>query len=277
MTYMFIFSALGTILATFLGALLVKILSKSKKEILNFIQNLSVGGIIALIFLELFLEAIEHFQNGIENQTLGAFYTLLIVAGVGLFFFLLHEGLHRLSHHHEHDENDDDECVDHAHSTELFNNNSILLASFIFLIAIAVHNIPEGLSLGIIFNTNSNGIPLEGIIMSFVLFIHNFLIGFTMCNSFLKSNKSFKFSLSLTSLSSLPAFILAIAGYFISTISINDIYLGIIFAISTGSLLYVLFIELLPQVFKEYKSRFSFLYILLGILICGSLIFLGAH
>ena len=276
MTYMFIFSALGTILATFLGALLVKILSKSKKEILNFIQNLSVGGIIALIFLELFLEAIEHFQNGIENQTLGAFYTLLIVAGVGLFFFLLHEGLHRLSHHHEHDENDDDECVDHAHSTELFNNNSILLASFIFLIAIAVHNIPEGLSLGIIFNTNSNGIPLEGIIMSFVLFIHNFLIGFTMCNSFLKSNKSFKFSLSLTSLSSLPAFILAIVGYFISTISINDIYLGIIFAISTGSLLYVLFIELLPQVFKEYKSRFSFLYILLGILICGSLIFLGA-
>lgn len=277
MIYMFILSAFGTIGATFLGAIFSKFVSNKRKEAFNFFQNFSVGGIIALLFFELIIEAVEHFQSGISDNLLGALYTLLIIGGVGLIFFLMHEGLHKLSHHHEHDKNDDEDCVDHAHSTEVFNNNSILLASFIFLLAISIHNIPEGLSLGINFNSPGSTIPYQGIIMSVILLIHNFLIGFTMCNSFLHSNKSFKFSLLLTTLSALPAYVFAICGYFISTISINEVFLGIIFAISSGSLLYVLFIELLPQVFKEYKSKFTFLYILLGIVICGILVFSFSH
>lgn len=277
MIYMFILSAFGTIGATFLGAIFSKFVSNKRKEVFNFFQNFSVGGIIALLFFELIIEAIEHFQSGISDNSLGALYTLLIIGGVGLIFFLMHEGLHKLSHHHEHDKNDDEDCVDHAHSTEVFNNNSILLASFIFLLAISIHNIPEGLSLGINFNSPGSTIPYQGIIMSVILLIHNFLIGFTMCNSFLHSNKSFKFSLLLTTLSALPAYVFAICGYFISTISINEVFLGTIFAISSGSLLYVLFIELLPQVFKEYKSKFTFLYILFGIIICGILVFSFSH
>ena len=277
MIYMFILSAFGTIGATFLGAIFSKFVSNKRKEVFNFFQNFSVGGIIALLFFELIIEAVVHFQSGISDNSLGALYTLLIIGGVGLIFFLMHEGLHKLSHHHEHDKNDDEDCVDHAHSTEVFNNNSILLASFIFLLAISIHNIPEGLSLGINFNSPGSTIPYQGIIMSVILLIHNFLIGFTMCNSFLHSNKSFKFSLLLTTLSALPAYVFAICGYFISTISINEVFLGTIFAISSGSLLYVLFIELLPQVFKEYKSKFTFLYILLGIVVCGILVFSFSH
>lgn len=277
MIYMFILSAFGTIGATFLGAIFSKFVSNKRKEVFNFFQNFSVGGIIALLFFELIIEAVVHFQSGISDNLLGALYTLLIIGGVGLIFFLMHEGLHKLSHHHEHDKNDDEDCVDHAHSTEVFNNNSILLASFIFLLAISIHNIPEGLSLGINFNSPGSTIPYQGIIMSVILLIHNFLIGFTMCNSFLHSNKSFKFSLLLTTLSALPAYVFAICGYFISTISLNEVFLGTIFAISSGSLLYVLFIELLPQVFKEYKSKFTFLYILLGIVICGILVFSFSH
>ena len=277
MIYMFILSAFGTIGATFLGAIFSKFVSNKRKEVFNFFQNFSVGGIIALLFFELIIEAVEHFQSGISDNLLGALYTLLIIGGVGLIFFLMHEGLHKLSHHHEHDKNDDEDCVDHAHSTEVFNNNSILLASFIFLLAISIHNIPEGLSLGINFNSPGSTIPYQGIIMSVILLIHNFLIGFTMCNSFLHSNKSFKFSLLLTTLSALPAYVFAICGYFISTISLKEEFLGTIFAISSGSLLYVLFIELLPQVFKEYKSKFTFLYILLGIVICGILVFSFSH
>lgn len=277
MIYMFILSAFGTIGATFLGAIFSKFVSNKRKEVFNFFQNFSVGGIIALLFFELIIEAVEHFQSGISDNSLGALYTLLIIGGFGLIFFLMHEGLHKLSHHHEHDKNDNEDCVDHAHSTEVFNNNSILLASFIFLLAISIHNIPEGLSLGINFNSPGSTIPYQGIIMSVILLIHNFLIGFTMCNSFLHSNKSFKFSLLLTTLSALPAYVFAICGYFISTISINEVFLGTIFAVSSGSLLYVLFIELLPQVFKEYKSKFTFLYILLGIIICGILVFSFSH
>ena len=277
MVWMFTFGALGTVVATFLGALFTKLISKTKKEIFNFFQNFSVGAIIALLFLELIVESISHFQNGVNNEFLGALYSLLIVFTAGALFFTVHELLHKISHHHDHDHDDDEECVDHAHSTEVFNEKSLLLASVIFLVAISVHNIPEGLSLGISFIHTEESIPMHGIIMSIILFIHNFLIGFSMCNSFLSSNRSFKTSLSLTVLSSLPAYLLAIIGYFISTISINEIFVAIMFSISSGSLLYVLIIELLPQVFKEYKSKFSFIHILIGILLCGTLIFLHVH
>lgn len=277
MAYMFIFVTLATLLSTFLGGFLSKFISKQRKEIFTFFQNFAVGGIIALIFLELLPESVHHLQISANNDFHGALYSLLIIAGTGILFFFLHELVHKLSHHHDHDHNDDEECEDHAHSTEVFNEKSLLLASMIFLLAISVHNIPEGLSLGITFIDSANSFPIEGLVMSLILFIHNFLIGFTMCNSFLKCEKSFKFSLSLTTLSALPAFLLAIIGYFISTISFSDVFLGSIFAISTGSLLYVFIIELLPQIFKDYKSKYSFIYILLGFFVCGLLIYLGGH
>ena len=90
MVYMFIFGAFGTLIATFLGGFFSKLISNKRKEILNFFQNFSVGGIIALLFFELIIEAIEHYQTGINNDALGALYTLLIIAGVGLLFFFMH-------------------------------------------------------------------------------------------------------------------------------------------------------------------------------------------
>lgn len=270
---MFIFSFLATIGATFLGALFSKFSKNINQEVFKILQNMSVGGIIALVFFELFIEAKENLSSFLDNEFLGATYTLLIGLGSGLLFFLLHELTHKLTHHHHDDENDEENCYDHAHSTELFKDNNLLASSIIFLLAIFAHNIPEGLSLGITFlNINSLNIPLDGIVMSTILFIHNLLIGFIMFNSFINSNKSAKFSFLMTLLSSLPAFALAIFGYFITNIDISSLFQGILFSFSMGSLLYVLFIELLPQTTNQYKSKYSFLYIMLGIIISGVLI-----
>ena len=85
MIYMFIFSAFGTIGATFLGAIFSKFVSNKRKEVFNFFQNFSVGGIIALLFFELIIEAVVHFQSGISDNLLGALYTLLIIGGVGFW------------------------------------------------------------------------------------------------------------------------------------------------------------------------------------------------
>ena len=94
-----------------------------------------------------------------------------------------------------------------------------------------------------------------------------------MASSFKLSGKKNGFSFLLTTLSSLPALIFALLGLFLTSLNLSNISSGIILSISSGSLLYVLFIELLPQAFKEYKSKYSFIYILLGILLTGFLIF----
>lgn len=276
MVYMFTISLVATLIATMLGAFLNKILEKAPHELLSFFQNFTVGGLVALTFVELFPEAIEHYVKVTgENKILGVTFVVLIILLVACVFFIFHELLHKLSHHHEQDKEDNEDCHDHGHTVEVFEEKNLLLASFVFLAAIFVHNIPEGLSLGISFlSTNKNQVPVDGIIMSSILFIHNILIGYLMMSSFLKANKTYKFSLLMTLLSSLPAYILSIVGYFVSTIDVSDLFKGIIYSISVGSLLYVLFIELLPQTSKEYKSRFTFIYVLLGLLVSSLLVYL---
>ncbi len=277
MIYVVIFSFLGTIFATLIGASFGFFLKKLKKEITSFLSSFSVGSLFALSFLELFPESLENMEAAINDSFLSTLYILLIILGTGLLFYLMHEILHLLTHHHNKDHSDEETCKDHAHSVEVFNEKSIGFASFIFLIAISIHNIPEGLTLGITFSKETSSIPLDGILTSIVLLLHNFIIGFTLFNSFISHNKKKGLALLMTSLSAIPAFVFSLIGYFISSFTIDSLYTSILFAISTGSLLYVIFIELIPSVFKEYKSKYTFIYILIGIVIFTLILAIGGH
>lgn len=277
MIYSILFSFLGTIVGTLLGTLFGLLFKNIKKEITSFLVNFSIGSLFALTFLDLFQESLEHMHEAIDNNFLSTLYVILIVFGVGVFFYFLHEALHLLTNHHHKDKDNEDTCEDHAHTVDVFNEKSLSFASFIFLIAISIHNIPEGLTLGISFITPDNSFPISGVLTSITLMIHNFIIGFTMFNSFKSHGKNSKFSLGMTLVSSLPAFIFALVGYFISSISLSHLFISILFAISTGSLIYVLFIEMIPSGFKDYKSKFTFLYILLGLVTFVLLLSLGGH
>ena len=278
MVYAVIFIFFGTMLATILGAIFGVFTKKLPKEIITFLVNFSLGAMISLIFMELFEHSIHHTAEFFKDNYGAAIGVVLsVVLASGLLFYFLHEILHKLTHHHHEDENDEEPCHDHAHSTAIFNEKSLSFASFIFLIAIFIHNIPEGLALGISFSEIAeNGIPMNGIITSCILFIHNFIIGFTMCNSFIEAKKSNMFSIVMTTISSLPAVILGIVGFFISSIEVNELFKGMMLSISTGSLIYVLIVELMPQSFYEYKSKYTFIYMIIGIIINTLLINLGA-
>lgn len=271
---MLILSLVATVIASFLGALLALGSLKLPKIALDLMQNFAVGGIFALVFIEIFPEAVENFLPTTSDDTfLATLYTVLIALAAGITFFVIHELTHGLAHHHKEDKDDSQVCEDHGHTVDIYSHHeSVLAASFIFLLAIAVHNIPEGLSLGVLFtDLNENQIPMSGIIMTAILFIHNLMIGFTMGTSFLNAKKSKPFSALMTTLSSVPAYIFALVGFFLNY-EMNPLVNSIIFSISAGSLLYVLFIELLPQTFYEYKNRFTFIFLLLGILLGGLLL-----
>ncbi len=277
MIYAILFSLLGTIFGTLLGALFGCFFKSINKEATSFLTSFSVGSLLSLTFIDLFPESIELMTETTNNEFLSTLYVLLIVMFAGLLFYFLHECLHLLTHHHSKDHSDEDTCKDHAHSVEVFNEKYFAFASFIFFIAISIHNIPEGLTLGISFSKEVNNVPLNGILTSVVLLIHNFIIGFTLFNSFYSHQKTKSFSFMMTLISSLPAFIFALIGYFITTFTISDLYSSILFAVSTGSLLYVIFIEMIPSAFKEYKSKYTFIYILVGIVAFTLLLAIGGH
>ena len=275
MIFALLFPFLSTIVATYLGAIIRLIAKKISREFLIFLQNFSLGAIVGLIFFELLPESYSLFLNN-NDSFLSALFTVLICLGSGGLFFLFHELFHKISKHHNKDKTDNEACIDHLHTQELLkeneSNNSSFYTCLLFLLAIFIHNIPEGLSLGVTFSLSKDTFPLDGTIMSSILFIHNVVVGFSLMSSFLDIKKTVKFSLLLTLLSSFSAYVLSLIGYFISSINLGNVFEAIIYSFSSGTLLYVLFIELLPQTFYNYKSRFSFLYFLIGLGLCFILI-----
>ncbi len=277
MIYAILFSLLGTLGGSILGSLFGLLFKNIHKEVLSFLANFSLGSLLGLTLIEVFPEALEHMHEAIDNYALSTLAVCSIVLGVGLLFYLLHEGTHLLSHHHDHDKEDESSCGDHAHSVELFEEKSLGFASFLFFIAISIHNIPEGLTLGGMFLESGNEVPINGIVTSIILLMHNIIIGYTMFNSFRLHEKSKMFSFGITTLSALPAYVFALIGYFVSSISLSPAFVGSLLAISTGSLLYVLFIEIIPIGLKDHKTKLSFIYVLLGIITFVLLISIGGH
>jgi len=265
MIYLFIFSFIGIIIGSVLGGVFSLFNNKLNKNLLSFLQAFSIGIILALIFFELFHESFEGFYDLFPNNNL---YPILlgssIILATFLFFFILHLVLDKfVFNKKEHEDHEDEVCDDHIHSHS-FNSESNPLSSIVFLVAIFIHNVPEGLSLGSFFIGDT--FPISGLIISLSMFIHNLIIGYSMGTSFSFSNKSKKFIILMCIISALPSFVFSIVGYFLST-SFDVTITSIIFSISTGSLLFVLIKELLPQLFVKYHSKFNSIYLVIGLIL----------
>lgn len=265
MVYMFIFTFIGTLLPTFIGSLLPNIIKEDKKKITSFLSSFSVGIIIALLFLELIPHTTHHAEHIFENSIYGILLSIGVIVISGLLFFFLHELIHKITHHHHHDNDDNEACHDHLHLSEInetMDKKSLFFNGLIFLFSILIHNIPEGFVLGTMFNGES--FPISGLMMSISLFFHNLIIGYSISLTFKKSGKKPLFSILVTSINGLVSYILAIVGYFVSNPIDNDLFTTILFGFSSGALLYVLVIELLPQIFYEYKNKYTFIFLIIG-------------
>lgn len=264
--YTYLFIILSTLGATFLGSIFPYIFKNINKNVSSFFSSFSLGIIISMLFIEILPEGIEHTTEYFTDNTKGILVSLGIALVSGILFFILHELTHRFTHHHDEDKEDAESCNDHGHVEELMHHHeSTISSALIFLFAIFIHNIPEGLALGSAFDSTS--FPINGLLMSISLFIHNLIIGYSMSLSFKNGGASKSKGIILTSLSSLSSLIFGILGFYLSSFNFSDLTNGIIFSIATGSLIYVIFIELLPQIYYEYKTKFTFLYLLLGIII----------
>ena len=263
--YLLIFGFCSTILITFLGSVFAVFSRKLNKNFISILNAFTVGIITSLLFFELIPEALEGFKTLFNKEIYGVLISVGIIGATFIVFFGLHELMDKIIEHKNHNEEENEEiCENHIHTHEMIESKSKLFSSFIFISAIVIHNIPEGLAQGSFFNTQ--GFPYEGLFISLSLLFHNFTIGYSITNSFKETNKSNLYSILTSVISSLPAFVFSIIGYFLLT-NLGETTTSIMFAISSGSLIYVLFKELLPTALSKYKSKFTYIFLLLGILI----------
>lgn len=230
---------------TALGALVVCFFKQENKKVLNTILGFSAGVMIAASFWSLIVPAID------LSCELGYIEWMPVAIGFiigGLFVLLSDRFLDKV-----------------LKNRKKFKDADSLKRSILLIAAITIHNIPEGMSVGVAFGGISSGVPgmtLIGAIMLAVgIGIQNFPEGAAVSLPLRKEGFSKLKSFIFGQASALVEPISAVVGVLL-VLTIRSV-LPFLLSFAAGAMIVVAARELLPESVKENKNLAT-----LG-LICG--------
>lgn len=249
-----------------LGSILSFFVSSSHKKLLALALSFSAGIMIYVSFMEMLPEGIhlieEYIGEGSSWVALiwffaGMFITAVIERFVHAFAGEFHS--HEKELHHEHDQDEE-------------NNSHLTKLGLMSAIAIAIHNIPEGLAL---FTAGLKDITLAYPIAAAVI-IHNIPLSIAISVPLYYSTGSKKKAFLYTLLVGLCQPIGAILGYVLLSNFFNDLVFGILFSVVAGIMIFVSLDELLPAAQRDEDHHISVYGAIAGMIVMAiSLSFLG--
>ncbi|MGI6129176.1 MAG: ZIP family metal transporter [bacterium] len=208
---------LAGVIGTGLGGLVSIIACNGHNRRLSFMLAFAGGIMLAVVFADLFPEAID--LGGIRTSVIG------LALGVAMLLLL------DMYLPHSHFVN-----VDRSNRQDRFLHSSLLLG-----IGIAMHNLPEGLAIGASYTLSEH----LGIGLAIILALHNIPEGMAMGSPMKVAGIRNWRILLWTSLAGLPTGIGALAGALLGSVSPNMLSLAL--GIAAGAMMYVTFDELLPE------------------------------
>ncbi len=225
-----ILTALGVGGATVIGALigffLKGILDKHKQLTLGFAGGVMIGAAV----LGLLLPAIEYSGSGVSL----ALVFVMIFIGAALInitdaFFSKHE-----------------KCLN-LHKKD---NNALL-----FVLAIAIHNLPEGISAGVGFGTGDTG---TAIFIALGIALQNIPEGMIIISPMLSLGYSKGRTLFYAAMTGVIEIIGTFIGYY--AVSFSNAILPFFLSFAGGIMLYVTLFETLPDALNERTARLKAVY-----------------
>ena len=243
-----IWTALGVGGATVIGALVGFIFKKPSHKFNDIILSFAAGVMLAAAVVGLVLPSLEY----------GGKYGLIItVAGIFCGAICLNLLDKIVPHLHKMTGVDQE-----SHPDKTAQLNKVLL----FVIAIAIHNLPEGIAAGVSFGTGDNmqaltvagGIALQNIPEGMVIIA-------PMLASGMKSSRTFVIAMMTGVVEVLGTFI----GYF--AVSISEAILPFALAFAGGTMLYVISDEMIPETHAHGCERAATYSLLAGF--CLMLVF----
>lgn len=251
-----IFSGLAGVIGTGIGGLIGIFLGKSTFRTVSMVLTFASGVMISISLFDLMPEAYEISNPWVT--ALGVLMGVIIICLLNYFIDKLtqrakrkvqtHTSLETL--HHQ-----DDLVLNKA------NQKSLLRAGFIMLIAIALHNVPEGLAIGSSGAVSSN----LSVTLALLLALHNIPEGMAMAAPLAAGGVSKIKTLVLILISGSTTILGGALGSLIG--SIGGIATALSLSFAAGAMLYVTFCEILPQAVLMEKGRIPALFSIFGILV----------
>lgn len=261
---------------TGLGGILGALVRTESNRIVSLLLSATSGVMISIVCFELMVESLEAAQSVFSD---GAVFVVCIAVLVGMaVVFLLNwlidkrtegEVPHTASslHPKTHDNIDELSHIDHynQHLKEHAPKRELWVAGVVIACAIALHNIPEGMSIGASYNIDTEGGVNMALILAVLIGLHNIPEGMAVSVPLVAGGmKRIKAAL-LTAASGAPVVLGAWLGYWIGDIGAIGLAASLGFA--SGAMLYVVFGEIIPQAVLMYRSKVPAFFVIIGMLI----------
>ena len=273
----FWFVTLVTLIAgaggTGLGGLVGALLKSDSNKVISLLLSLAGGIMTAMVCFELLAESVEAAQ---EASSWGVVITMVAVAlGVGVVYGLnvFIDKRTRVPHvadpQHPKTHDDIDELIHADQWVEQKRTGAsrahLVVAGVVMACAIALHNIPEGMTIGASFAISDSLLLGTGMVMAVLIGLHNIPEGMAVAVPLVSGGMGRIRAVLYTTACGLPTVLGAWLGLWLG--DIGPIGLSLSLGFAGGAMLYVVFGEIVPQSVLMYRSKAPAFAVIAGLLI----------
>ena len=267
---------LAGVIGTGLGGLVGAILQKDSNKTVSLLLSFAGGVMISVVCFDLVTEAIE--------TNVGVFVVIGAVAlGVAVIYLLNHwidrvtnPELPHIGEKHPQTADDLDELIhsDHwnHHIKKKDSKLSLFIAGIVMASAIALHNVPEGMTIGASYSSNDGVLGTAALMLAILIGLHNIPEGMAVSVPLISGGMKRWKAILITAASGIPTILGALLGFIIGEMGMLGLALSLGFA--SGAMLYVVFGEILPQAILMYRSKLPAFSTIVGMLVGLLIIYL---
>ena len=266
---------LAGVAGTGIGGLIGAVLQKDSNRTVSLLLSFAGGVMLSVVCFDLVVEAIET-QVGIMT-VIGA-----IALGVAVIFLLnwlidrkTNPEIAHIDENHPQTADDLDELIHsdhlHHHIQKKDSKLSLFIAGIVMASAIALHNVPEGMTIGASYASNEGVMGSAALVLAILIGLHNIPEGMAVSVPLISGGMTKWKAVLITAATGIPTIIGALWGYLLGEIGALGLCLSLGFA--SGAMLYVVFGEILPQAILMYHSKLPAFSAIAGMLLCLYIIF----
>ena len=280
-----VLSLVAGIVGTGLGGIIGVLLKNKGNKVMGRVLSFAGGVMVGVVTFEMLPEAVEYSkiknsfeQSGILIAVSALVVGMLIIFGLNKMLDVIenmrgtHKSIEELHHETKVIEANDalmeaNACGNTA-AVQAVDKKSLLKAGLIMLLAIAFHNLPEGMAIGASGASNSQ----TGILVAIIIAVHNIPEGMAISAPLASGGVKGWKTILLTALAGAATVVGALIGLAVG--GIRRLASGICMGLAGGAMLYVTFCEILPQSILMEEGRVPAVSMLVGI-VC-SMVFVFA-
>ena len=261
-------TALAGVGGTGLGGLVGAMLQKDSKRVVSLLLSFAAGVMLSVVCFDLVIEAIET-DMGVGTAVIA------IALGVAVTYLLnylidrkTNPEVPHIDANHPKTADDLDELIHSDHLNQHYARNDsklgLFVAGIVMASAIALHNVPEGMTIGASYASNDGAMGNAALVLAVLIGLHNIPEGMAVSVPLISGGMPKWKAVLITASTGIPTILGALLGFWLGEIGPLGLTLSLGFA--SGAMLYVVFGEILPQSYLMYHSKLPAFSAIAGIL-----------